>query len=88
MHPIDHVIQGGDRFECILAGQGGVGRGLEGRKDVLGISFDVLLDGLEVLAREFVREAEEGLVLSVRLRQPSDVESIGGIIPGAGGFRR
>ncbi len=47
----------------ILAGEGGVGGGFEGGEDVLVFPLDVPLDRLEVLAGDFVGEAEEGLVL-------------------------
>ena len=64
VHSVDHGVQRSDRLGRILAGQGGVGGGLERGEDVLVLPFDVLLDRLEVLPGDFVREAEEGLVLS------------------------
>lgn len=50
-----------------MAGQGGVGGGFEGREDVLVLSFDVLLNGFEVLSGKFMWEAEEGLILFQRV---------------------
>ncbi len=47
----------------ILAGEGGVGGGFEGGEDVLVFPLDVLLDRFEVLAGNFVGEAEKRLVL-------------------------
>ena len=63
LHPGDHAVQRGDRLGSVLAGEGGVGGGLEGGEDVLVLPFDVLLDGLEVFPGDFVRETQEGLVL-------------------------
>ena len=63
LHSIYQVVQGGDCLGCVLAGQGCVGCGFEGREDVLVLSFDVLLNGFEVLSGKFMWEAKEGLIL-------------------------
>ena len=63
LHAVDHRFQGGDGFGGVLTGQGGVGGGFEGGEDVLVLPFDMLLDGFEVLPGDFMREAQEGLVL-------------------------
>ena len=63
LHPTDHAVERGERLGGILAGQRGIGGGFEGRNDVLVLPFDMLLDRLEVLPDDFVREAKEGLVL-------------------------
>ena len=63
MHSTDHAVEGGNGLGRILAGQGGVGGGFEGREDFLVLPFDVLLDRFEILAGKFVGEAEERLIL-------------------------
>ena len=67
LHPADHVLQRRDRLGGILPGQRGVGGGFERGEDVLVLPFDVLLDRLEILPGDFMREAEEGLVLFPRV---------------------
>lgn len=63
MHSTDHAVERSDGLGRILAGQGGIGGGFEGREDFLVLPFDVLLDRFEILAGKFVGEAEEGLIL-------------------------
>lgn len=46
-----------------MAGEGGIGGGFEGGEDGFFLFLDVLLDGFEVSAGDFVGEAEERLVL-------------------------
>ena len=67
LHSVDHVVEGRDGFGGVLAEQGSIGGRFERRQDFLVLPFDVLLDGLEVLAGEFMGEAEERLILYVRI---------------------
>ena len=99
LHPSDQGVERGDRLGCVLAGQGGVGGGLESGGDVLGLALDVLLHRLEVLPCQFVRQAEERLVLifmasSVSLVSFSPFKMVQGVVgggaklPRTGGFPR
>ena len=63
LHAGDHVVERGDGFGGVLAGQGGVGGRFEGGEDIFVFPFDVPLDGFEILSGDFVWETEEGLVL-------------------------
>ena len=63
-HAVDHGVEGGEGRGRGRAGEGGVGGGSEGREDGFALVLDVFLDRFEVLAGEFVRQPEQGLVLS------------------------
>ena len=65
LHSGNHAVEGGDRFGRILAGEGSVGGGFEGREDVFVLPFHVLLSRFEIFTGDFMGEAEERLVLSV-----------------------
>ena len=68
MHSGNHAVEGGDRFGRILAGEGGVGGGFEGREDVFVLPFDVFLSRFEILTSDLMWEAEEWLILFVDYR--------------------
>ena len=63
LHALYHGVERGYGGGGVLAGERGVGGRFEGGEDGFFFFLDVLLDGLEVSAGDFVGEAEEGLVL-------------------------
>ena len=68
LHSSNHAVEGGDGFGRILAGEGGVGGGFEGREDVFVLPFYVLLSSFEIFSGDFVGQTEERLVLFVNYR--------------------
>ena len=68
LHSSNHAVERGDRFGRILAGEGGVGGGFEGREDVFVFPFDVFLSSFEIFTGDLMWEAEERLILFVDCR--------------------